>query len=194
MAPPETHPSAIGIGSTPPILRNVAMKCPNCSFESPEGARFCENCGQPLARTCPNCGQPVSPSAKFCGNCGVHLAAAEGPAATPAAVGRLASLQQAAPTALQQKILSSHEPAPGPGRAVCRFDDQGRRTNSPSLALPHRGGEKRGDKGQAMIADLLRRLPLFAGLNDQDMQRLLDMAEPVTLQAGEFLMEEGTPV
>lgn len=45
-----------------------------------------------------------------------------------------------------------------------------------------------------MIADLLRRLPLFAGLNDQDMQRLLDMAEPVTLQAGEFLMEEGTPV
>ena len=44
-----------------------------------------------------------------------------------------------------------------------------------------------------MIADFLRRLPLFAGLNDQDMQRLLDMAEPVTLQAGEFLMEEGTP-
>jgi signal transduction histidine kinase len=50
-----------------------------------------------------------------------------------------------------------------------------------------------GDKGQAMIADFLRRLPLFAGLNDQDMQRLLDMAEPVTLQAGELLMEEGTP-
>ncbi len=44
-----------------------------------------------------------------------------------------------------------------------------------------------------MIADFLRRLPLFAGLNDQDMQRLLDMAEPVTIRAGELLMEEGTP-
>lgn len=44
-----------------------------------------------------------------------------------------------------------------------------------------------------MIADFLRRLPLFAGLNDQDVQRLLDMAKPVTIQAGELLMEEGTP-
>lgn len=44
-----------------------------------------------------------------------------------------------------------------------------------------------------MIADFLRRLPLFAGLNDQDLQRLLDMAEPVTIQAGELLIEEGTP-
>jgi len=94
------------------------MQCSNCSHENPEGARFCEDCGQPLARACPNCGQPVSPNAKFCGNCGFHLAEAAGPAATPAAVGRLASLQQAAPTALQQKILSARAQIQGERKMV----------------------------------------------------------------------------
>lgn len=75
------------------------VRCSNCSFENPATARFCENCGQPLQRGCPNCGQPVSATAKFCGNCGFNLAGVGG-APAPS----LASLHQAAPKALKDKI------------------------------------------------------------------------------------------
>lgn len=74
------------------------MKCPNCSSENAADSKFCENCGQLLASACPNCGKPVTPGAKFCRNCGYTLAEA------PAAGERLATLQQAAPAALQEKI------------------------------------------------------------------------------------------
>ena len=62
-------------------------------------AKFCENCGHPLERRCPNCGRPVSAAAKFCGNCGYNLSHI--PATTPSS---LASLRQAAPAALQEKV------------------------------------------------------------------------------------------
>jgi signal transduction histidine kinase len=44
-----------------------------------------------------------------------------------------------------------------------------------------------------MIADFLRRLPMFAGMSNEDLDRLVEMADPVTVQAGECLIEEGTP-
>jgi signal transduction histidine kinase len=40
--------------------------------------------------------------------------------------------------------------------------------------------------------EFIRRLPLFSGLNEEDLGRLVDMAEPITLQPGEVLMEEGS--
>jgi signal transduction histidine kinase len=43
-----------------------------------------------------------------------------------------------------------------------------------------------------MSKDFLRNLPLFAGLSDEDLSRLCDMAETVTVRAGEVLMEEGS--
>lgn len=49
------------------------MVCPNCQHSNKETARFCENCGTPLASVCPNCGQPVTPNQKFCANCGYNL-------------------------------------------------------------------------------------------------------------------------
>ncbi|MGZ4206542.1 MAG: adenylate/guanylate cyclase domain-containing protein [Actinomycetota bacterium] len=58
------------------------MNCPNCSAENRTGARFCNNCGSPLALTCPN-GHPVAATAKFCDECGAPVRAAQ--AATPAA-------------------------------------------------------------------------------------------------------------
>jgi CRP-like cAMP-binding protein len=39
----------------------------------------------------------------------------------------------------------------------------------------------------------LRKSPLFQGLSDQEIQQLMDMAEPVTLHAGEALMKQGEP-
>lgn len=44
-----------------------------------------------------------------------------------------------------------------------------------------------------MSKDILRELPLFAGLPEEDLDRLLAMGEPVTVRAGDVLIEEGTP-
>lgn len=76
------------------------MKCPNCSFQNEQDARYCQNCGQPLDRACPNCKTPNSADAKFCKNCGFNLANSSAPTASSA----LSALRQAAPDALQQKI------------------------------------------------------------------------------------------
>jgi signal transduction histidine kinase len=37
----------------------------------------------------------------------------------------------------------------------------------------------------------LRKSPLFEGLSDEELQRLMDMAEPVSLRAGDILMNQG---
>lgn len=43
-----------------------------------------------------------------------------------------------------------------------------------------------------MSKEFLRRLPLFAGLSEEDLDQLYQMAEPVFVPAGQLLMEEGT--
>jgi CRP-like cAMP-binding protein len=37
----------------------------------------------------------------------------------------------------------------------------------------------------------LRKSPLFQGLSDNELQQLMDMAEPVSLRAGEILIQQG---
>src|ERR1044071_7448285 len=39
----------------------------------------------------------------------------------------------------------------------------------------------------------LRKSPLFQGLSDEELQQLMDMAEPVSLRAGEILIKQGEP-
>jgi signal transduction histidine kinase len=39
----------------------------------------------------------------------------------------------------------------------------------------------------------LRKSPLFKGLSDEELQRLMDMAQPVSLQTGDVLMRQGDP-
>lgn len=41
--------------------------------------------------------------------------------------------------------------------------------------------------------EFIRRLPLFSGLTEEDLGRLVDMAEPIALDSGGVLMEEGSP-
>ncbi|MEJ2301503.1 MAG: adenylate/guanylate cyclase domain-containing protein, partial [Anaerolineales bacterium] len=53
------------------------MLCPNCSFQNPNDAKFCQNCGQALPRVCPNCGTQNAAAARFCKNCGSKLEAAQ---------------------------------------------------------------------------------------------------------------------
>ncbi|MBI2935446.1 MAG: zinc ribbon domain-containing protein, partial [Chloroflexi bacterium] len=90
------------------------MRCSACSVENAADANFCENCGHRLERACSRCGQPVAPNAKFCKSCGLSLA--EVPAAASAE--RLADLQQSAPAALQEKILSSRAQMEGERKLV----------------------------------------------------------------------------
>jgi len=49
------------------------MQCTSCNERSPDGAKFCPECGTPFARGCPKCGHPVG-GGKFCAECGTPLA------------------------------------------------------------------------------------------------------------------------
>jgi class 3 adenylate cyclase/tetratricopeptide (TPR) repeat protein len=46
------------------------MKCPSCAHENTVDAKFCDQCGAPLARACESCGCAVPTTAKFCPECG----------------------------------------------------------------------------------------------------------------------------
>ena len=53
------------------------MTCARCGAANDPGARFCEDCGAPLAEaTCPVCGADVKPGARFCRSCGTALSTA----------------------------------------------------------------------------------------------------------------------
>ena len=49
------------------------MKCPNCQFYNPEGAKFCNECGNKLELSCPECGKINPLGSKFCNGCGHDL-------------------------------------------------------------------------------------------------------------------------
>jgi class 3 adenylate cyclase/tetratricopeptide (TPR) repeat protein len=49
------------------------MRCPRCEADTPDGARFCIECGAPLNLRCLQCGADVLPRAKFCAECGIPL-------------------------------------------------------------------------------------------------------------------------
>src|SRR4029453_3980107 len=59
------------------------MKCPSCSTENREGAKFCVQCGSGLSLACPACGSPHGAGDLFCAECGHALQAGE-PAGAPA--------------------------------------------------------------------------------------------------------------
>ena len=51
------------------------MRCPRCDTDTPDGAKFCIECGTPLKARCPQCGADALPRAKFCAECGTPLTA-----------------------------------------------------------------------------------------------------------------------
>lgn len=50
--------------------------CPSCGARTAPGAKFCAECGTPLAVVthCPSCGNELGPGAKFCAECGTKVA------------------------------------------------------------------------------------------------------------------------
>ncbi|UCD91051.1 MAG: AAA family ATPase [Desulfobacterales bacterium] len=49
------------------------MKCPECSSENREEAKFCNECGHKLDLVCPKCKNFNRPESKFCDECGHDL-------------------------------------------------------------------------------------------------------------------------
>lgn len=49
------------------------MVCDTCQHDSQSNAKFCSECGAPLARPCPSCGRQQLSTAKYCDECGTSL-------------------------------------------------------------------------------------------------------------------------
>jgi hypothetical protein len=51
-------------------------RCPECGYKNPEGVKFCQECGSPLAaagpRHCTACGAELAAGTRFCGGCGAQ--------------------------------------------------------------------------------------------------------------------------
>jgi len=79
------------------------MNCPSCRAANPDTARFCSNCGLPLAHRCANCQSDLAPGARFCSNCGQPVNVQ-----TETDTARLSRLAAAAPAPLADKIRAAH--------------------------------------------------------------------------------------
>src|SRR5258707_4136369 len=51
------------------------MRCPNCSAENPQGAKFCSECASSMMAKCARCGANNKPGAKYCNECAAPLTA-----------------------------------------------------------------------------------------------------------------------
>jgi membrane protease subunit (stomatin/prohibitin family) len=61
-------------GQAAPAAPAATIECPSCHASNPASAKFCAECGKPLAGpTCPNCKAQNAPGAKFCSECGTKL-------------------------------------------------------------------------------------------------------------------------
>jgi class 3 adenylate cyclase/tetratricopeptide (TPR) repeat protein len=90
------------------------MRCLQCHHDNENGAKFCEQCGAPLARTCTSCGRQLPPAAKFCPEC----AHPTGLASTRFIEQRLASPNAYTPRYLAEKILTSKTALEGERKQV----------------------------------------------------------------------------
>src|SRR5688572_22457672 len=61
------------------------MRCAACGTTNSDTAKFCAECGTPLATACPTCGSPYNAGARFCSECGTALAPGAPPRQAPAA-------------------------------------------------------------------------------------------------------------
>ncbi|NTU62155.1 MAG: zinc ribbon domain-containing protein, partial [Chloroflexi bacterium] len=53
--------------------KGKTVRCPKCGHPGEADAKFCDECGSPLAKTCPSCQRVNDHDAKFCANCGSGL-------------------------------------------------------------------------------------------------------------------------
>jgi class 3 adenylate cyclase/tetratricopeptide (TPR) repeat protein len=88
------------------------MRCSACSTENPPHAKFCLECGVPMAQRCSGCGTVLPDAAKFCLECGQPIpAAGAAPTASTAP-------QTYTPRHLAEKILAGRDALSGERKQV----------------------------------------------------------------------------
>ncbi len=80
------------------------MRCPACDSENAEAARFCGDCGTPLALTCPNCGATAPGGKRFCQQCGAALGTA---ASVTSSSVETSEARAPAPTSAERRLISA---------------------------------------------------------------------------------------
>jgi Double zinc ribbon len=90
------------------------MRCPHCEADTPDGGKFCIECGSPPTLRCPQCGADTLPRAKFCAECGTPLTAQT---PSPSRVLPLSPLRYT-PGYLAEKILTSRSALEGERKQV----------------------------------------------------------------------------
>ena len=148
-----TEPQTRGWGYTGPGEDGMlpGMTCASCGTAAGPGAKFCAECGSPLASGCPGCGADVTPGAKFCPSCGTPLrAAARPPQPRTEATG---DLGRAGPPGAGGRAAAGVRPVRGPG-GLHRAVRVARRRRGPRAALallrglPQRGRAARRCRGE----------------------------------------------
>jgi ribosomal protein L40E len=95
------------------------MKCPQCQFENPEDAIFCNECGKKLEFACPECGKANPPGSKFCNKCGYNLTLLSAPPPKDLSFDeKLDKIQRYLPKGLTEKILSQRDRIEGERKQV----------------------------------------------------------------------------
>src|SRR5688572_9463358 len=130
------------------------MRCSGCGAESPTTARFCAQCGAPLARACPRCGHDASQAARFCQECGEGLVGAPAGTPTPAPTPVSPAPQSYTPRHLAEKILATRSSLEGERKQIT-----------------------------VLFADVVGSTELIQGLDPEASQRLLDGALRVMMDA-----------
>ncbi|MFN8634873.1 MAG: adenylate/guanylate cyclase domain-containing protein [Chloroflexota bacterium] len=92
------------------------MRCTACGTENPPHARFCLECGTPLARRCSSCGTALPDTARFCLECG-HPVATAVPTPLPAPTAP-PTPQTYTPRHLAEKILAGRDALQGERKQV----------------------------------------------------------------------------
>jgi ribosomal protein L40E len=95
------------------------MKCPECQFENPEGAKFCNQCGKKIELTCQECGKLNPPGSRFCNECGHNLTLPQEPIPKEQSFDeKLNKIQRYLPKGLTEKILAQKERIEGERKQV----------------------------------------------------------------------------
>jgi class 3 adenylate cyclase/tetratricopeptide (TPR) repeat protein len=92
------------------------MRCPSCTAENAQAARFCQECGTRLPTGCPRCGHDVAPTAKFCQECGQQLG--DRSVSAPTAPSSSAAPESYTPRHLAAKILASRQALTGERKQI----------------------------------------------------------------------------
>src|SRR4029450_5753159 len=87
------------------------MQCPSCGFDNREGAKFCNECGAPLALRCASCGSENPSGAKFCSQCGTALSGAGAPASAKSRMRKGAQRPGRAPRSSRPSATAPSRPA-----------------------------------------------------------------------------------